>query len=82
MMKRLLLLSLLPGCEFAFKVTPERAVVYPSRTKVEQYIRDHNESAPPAKWYPNGDPWRNPTAEEMNQLHEPDEQKIFIGNGG
>lgn len=32
-------------------------------------------SAPPAKWYPNGDPWRNPTAAEMNEALKPCEKQ-------
>lgn len=76
--------AIMPGCEFAFSVPPSRATTVkgPSPERVERFIREHNGSAPPAKWYPNGDPWRNFTAEEADKLHEPDEQKIFIGNGG
>ena len=34
----------------------------PTPEEVEEYSRNHNGSAPPASWYPNGDPWRNLTA--------------------
>ncbi len=40
----------------------------PSREKVAEYIETHNGSAPPASWYPNGDPWRNFTAKEANEM--------------
>lgn len=36
--------------------------------QVAEYIKTHNGSAPPASWYPNGDPWRNFTAEEANEM--------------
>jgi hypothetical protein len=40
----------------------------PSSGKVSEYIETHNGSAPPASWYPNGDPWRNFTAKEANEM--------------
>lgn len=40
----------------------------PSREKVAEYIETHNGSAPPASWYPNGDPWRNLTAKETSEM--------------
>jgi hypothetical protein len=39
----------------------------PSRQQVTQYMQSNNGSAPPASWYPNGDPWRNLTAREVNE---------------
>ncbi len=39
----------------------------PSRQQVTQYMQSNNGSAPPASWYPNGDPWRNLTAKEVNE---------------
>lgn len=39
----------------------------PSREQVSRYMQSHNNSAPPASWYSNGDPWRNLTAKEANQ---------------
>jgi hypothetical protein len=39
----------------------------PSRRQVAQYMQSHNNSAPPARWYPKGDPWRNLTAKEVNE---------------
>lgn len=32
------------------------------------YMDSHNGSPPPASWYKNGDPWRNFTAEEANEM--------------
>lgn len=55
-------------------------VMGPSREKVQRYIREHNGSAPPAERFPNGDPFRNLTAEEAIRLMEPQTDKI--GNGG
>lgn len=39
----------------------------PSREQVSRYMQSHNNSAPPASWYPNGDPWRNLTAKEASE---------------
>lgn len=47
----------------------------PSRERVKKWFRS-NDSAPPASWYKNGDPWRNPTAEEMQEILEPDDELI------
>lgn len=40
----------------------------PTQKEVAEYIESHNGSAPPANWYPNGDPWRNFTAKEANEM--------------
>ena len=40
----------------------------PTRAEVAEYIETHNGSAPPASWYPNGDPWRNFTAKETSEM--------------
>lgn len=42
----------------------------PTQQQVTEYIESHNGSAPAAEWYPNGDPWRNFTAEEANEMLE------------
>ncbi|WP_372897350.1 hypothetical protein [Stieleria sp.] len=52
----------------------------PSQEAVREWFR-HNDSAPPANWYPNGDPWRNLTAEEVEVAHDPDDSRL-IGIGG
>lgn len=40
----------------------------PTQKEVAEYIESHNGSAPPASWYSNGDPWRNFTAKEANEM--------------
>jgi hypothetical protein len=40
----------------------------PTREQVTEYIETHGGSAPPASWYPSGDPWRNFTAKEANEM--------------
>jgi hypothetical protein len=40
----------------------------PTQKEVAEYIETHKGSAPPASWYPNGDPWRNFTAREANEM--------------
>ena len=36
--------------------------------RAQEYIEKNNGSAPPARWYPNGDPWRNLKADEVNAV--------------
>ncbi len=40
----------------------------PTPEEAAEYIRTHNGSTPPASWYPNGDPWRNLTAKEAEEM--------------
>lgn len=40
----------------------------PTREQVQKWLEENNNSAPPKEWYPNGDPWRNLTAEEVNEM--------------
>lgn len=42
----------------------------PSREQLQQWFDEHPTQAPPAEWYPNGDPWRGITAEEANAMLE------------
>jgi hypothetical protein len=42
----------------------------PTQADVAEYIKTHNGSAPPPSWYPNGDPWRNLTAKELEAMFE------------
>ena len=43
----------------------------PSRERVQQWL-DMHDTAPPVEWYPKGkDPWRNPTAKELEALEPP-----------
>lgn len=70
----LILCALLPSCRWVTK----QPATGPSPAKVRQYMRDHNGSAPPADWYPNGDPWRGLTTEELEAM-EPDEGMLGVG---
>lgn len=45
-------------------------IVNPTREQVTEWLHSHNGSAPPASWYPNGDPWRGLTAEELESMFE------------
>jgi len=47
----------------------------PSREQLQQWFDEHPTQAPPAEWYPNGDPWRGITAEEANAMLEDCEVK-------
>jgi hypothetical protein len=51
-------------------VTPRVSPNGPSREQLQQWFDEHPTQAPPAEWYPNGDPWRGITAEEANAMLE------------
>jgi hypothetical protein len=40
----------------------------PTKEMLREWFR-MNDSAPPAEWYPHGDPWRNLTTEEVLEAH-------------
>ena len=42
----------------------------PSREQLREWFDKNPEKAPPAEWYPKGDPWRGITAEEANKMLE------------
>lgn len=48
----------------------------PTRENVAKYLKEHNNSAPPASWYKNGNPWRGLTADEANTMLEDCEEPI------
>ena len=56
-------------------VTPRVSPNGPSREQLQQWFDEHPTQAPPAEWYPNGDPWRGITAEEANAMLEDCEVK-------
>jgi hypothetical protein len=56
--------------DFRWKPINQRALP-PKQAEVQEYIEKHNGSAPPANWYPNGDPWRGITAKESAGFHNP-----------
>jgi hypothetical protein len=47
----------------------------PSRQQLREWFDKNPDKAPPAEWYPNGDPWRGITAEEANKMLEDCEVK-------
>jgi len=47
----------------------------PSREELREWFDKNPDKAPPAEWYPNGDPWRGITAEEANKMLEDCEVK-------
>lgn len=47
----------------------------PSREELREWFDANPDKAPPAEWYPNGDPWRGITAEEANKMLEDCEVK-------
>jgi hypothetical protein len=47
----------------------------PSREQLREWFDKNPDKAPPAEWYPNGDPWRGITAEEANKMFEDCEVK-------
>lgn len=49
------------------RLAMDRPAAGPSREQVQEWFRA-NDSAPPASWYPNGDPWRGLTAEELERI--------------
>lgn len=56
--------DIMEGTLYQERLKQDRVV----QERAAEYIKTHNGSAPPASWYPNGDPWRNFTAEEANKM--------------